>query len=73
MCITTFSVDYKPPLNTVQLMVFGELVLHENTELLPSGYSYELYPGNNDTTVVIMLVLVWIPVNNKLGLAEVAK
>ena len=54
-------------------MVFYVLMLHENTDMLPSGYSYDLSPGNIDTTERIMLVLVAITVMNQLGRVEVAK
>ena len=73
MCTRYLCVDSNPPLNTVQLMVFEVLVLHENTDMFPSGYSYELSPGNNDPTEVIMLVLFRITVSNQLRWLEVAK
>ena len=53
-------------------MVFQIIMLHENTDILPFVYSYDLYPGNNDPTEVIMIVLVGIHAINKLGWTEVA-
>ena len=73
MCLTTFSDDYNPPLNTVQLMVSKVLMFNENIELLPSGDCYDLSPGNNDPTKHTTLVLVRTPVRNQLGWVEVAK
>ena len=37
-------------MNTVQLMVFKVLMLHENTKLSHYGDSYEPSPVNNDPT-----------------------
>ena len=62
MCHTTLSDEYNPPLNAVQTMVFEVLMFHENTELVPSGESNDLSPGNNDPTNLITLVLVGITV-----------
>ena len=73
MCIRKVSDESNPPLNTVKLMVFKVLRLHENTELLPSGDYYDLYTVNNDPTKHIMLVLVGIPIINQPNLVEVAK
>ena len=73
MCLNTFSVESNPPLKTVQLMFFKVLMFHENIELLPSGDSYDLSPVNNGPTEGIMLVLVGMPVSNKLGWAEVVR
>ena len=49
------------------------ITLYENTDLLPSGDSYDLYTGNYYPTEEIVLVLVRIPVGNQLGCVEVAK
>ena len=73
MCIINFSVDYNPTLNVVQLMEFEVIMLYENTDLLPSGDSHDLYTGNYYPTEEIVLVLVRIPVGNQLGCVEVAK
>ena len=67
MFINTFSDEYNPPLNAVQLMVSGILMFHENTELLGSGDSYDLSLVNSYPTERIMLDLVGIPVINQLG------
>ena len=53
-------------------MVSKSLMIHENTELLPSGDCYDLSPGNNDPTEHIMLVIFGIPVRNQPDLLEVA-
>ena len=71
MFFNTFSIDSNPPLNTVQLMVFEFLILHENTEMIPSRDSYNLYTGNNDPTEVIMLFIVGVPTINQLGWVQV--
>ena len=60
-------------MNTAQLMVFELLMLHEKIELIPYVESYDLFPGNNDPTEVIIFVIVGIPFRNKLGWVEVAK
>ena len=73
MCLTTFSDDYNPLLNGVQLVVSEVLIYHENTELFPSGDSYDISPGKNDPTKHIKIVLVGIPIRNQLGWVEVAK
>ena len=70
-CLTTFVVHYNPPLNTVKITVFKVIEFNENTELIPSGKSYDLYPDNNDPTDGIMLVLVGITLRNQLGWVEV--
>ena len=72
MCLTTFCVKPKLHLKKLQLMVFQIIMLHENTDILPFVYSYDLYPGNNYPTEVIMIVLVGIHAINKLGWKEVA-
>ena len=66
MCITTFSDEYNPTLDTVKLMVSKFLTFHENTELFPCGECYDLSTGNNGPTENITLVLVEIPVRNQL-------
>ena len=67
MLLTTFSVDTDQPLKRVPLMVFEVLMPHENTELLPSGDSYDLSPDNNDPTEGITLVSFGIHIRNQLG------
>ena len=54
-------------------MVSEVLMFHENMELSPSGDSYDIYPGNNEPTQRIPLVLVVIPIINKLFWMGVAK
>ena len=73
ICLTTFSGDYNLPLNAMQLIVLEVLMFHVNTELLPSGDSRDLSPGNNDTTNQIKLFLVGMHVINKLVWVEVLK
>ena len=58
-------------MNTLKLMVFEVLMFHENTELLPSGDSYDLSLGYNDPTERITPVLVGINVRNQLFWVEV--
>ena len=58
MCLDTFSDDSNPYLNEVQLVVSKLLMFHENIDLLRSGDSCDLSPGNNDPTKFITLVLV---------------
>ena len=48
-------------------------MLHEKIELTPYVDSYDLFPGNNDPTEVIIFVIVGIPSRNKLVWVEVAK
>ena len=60
-------------MKSVQLMVSKVLMFHENTDLLPSGDLYDLYPGNTDPTKHITLVLVGIPVRDQPELVEVLK
>ena len=45
MWLTTFSDEYNPPRNIVQIMVSKALMFHENSELLPSGDFYDLSLG----------------------------
>ena len=71
--LNNLSDDSNPPLNAVQLVVSEVLMFHDNTELLPSGDSYDLSPVNNDPIERITLVLVGIPVINQLGWVEVVK
>ena len=71
MRLTTFGVHYNPPLNTVKINVFKVIEFNENTELIPSGEYYDLYPDNNDPTDGIMLVLFGITLRNQLGWVEV--
>ena len=73
MCLNTFSDDYNPLLNSVQLMVSKVLTFKENTDLFSSIDSYDISPGNNDPTKRIALVLVGIPIINQLGWVEVDK
>ena len=71
MCTRYFFVHSSPPLNTVQLFVLKFLVFRENTELIPSGESYELFPVNNYPNEFITLVLVGLSIRNQLDLVEV--
>ena len=57
----------------MQLMVFKVIALHENTELLPSGYFYDLSPGNNDLTEEIILFFGGITLSKQLGWMKVEK
>ena len=50
MQITSFCVNYNPPLNTVQLLLCEVPMFHENKNLPPPGDYYDLYPGNYDPT-----------------------
>ena len=54
-------------------MVSEVLMFHENTELFPSGDSYDISMGNNEPTENITLVLVGIPIRNQLGWVKLAK
>ena len=73
MCLNTLYDESKPLLNAVKLMVYEVLMFHENTELFPSGDSYDISPGNNDPTNRITLVLVGVPILNQLVWLEVVK
>ena len=73
MCLTNFYNESNPLLNTVQLVVSEILMNHKNTELFPSGDSYDISPGNNESTERITIVRVKIPIRNHLGWVEVAK
>ena len=73
MCLTTLSIDSNPHMNTVQIVVFEVLMLHENTYLLPSGEYYDPSLGNNCPTEHIVLLLVDITIRNQLVSVEVAK
>ena len=73
MCVTTFSNDSNPLLSRVQLVVSEVLMFHENTELFPSGDSYDISLRNKDPTKRIMLVLVGIPIRNQIFWLEVSK
>ena len=73
MCLTIFSDNYNPPLNTVELMVSKFFTFHENKELLPFGDCFDVFPGNNDPTNHIMHVLFVISVGNQRVWVEVAK
>ena len=55
----------------MQLVVSEVLLFLKNTELFPSGESYDVSPDNNDPTKCIMLVFVVIPIINQLGWVEV--
>ena len=66
MCLNTFYDDSNPPLNTVQLMVSEVLICDENTDMLPSGDSYDLSMGNIDPAECITVVIVGIIVRNHL-------
>ena len=54
-------------------MVSEVLMFHENTELFPSGDSYDISTGNNNYTERITIVLVGIPIINQLFWVDVAK
>ena len=54
-------------------MVSKVIMFHENTEILPYVDCFDLYPGNNEPTKHITLVLVGIPARNKLDRVESAK
>ena len=71
MCLTTFSDDSNLLLSGVQLVVSEVLMFHENTELFPSGDSYDISPGNNDPTEHITLFFVGIPIRYQIGWVEV--
>ena len=73
MCLTNFSDYSNPLLNALQLVVSEVLMFHENTELFPSGDSYDISLGDNDPTERITLVLVGIPISNQHLWVEVAK
>ena len=73
MCLATFTNESNPHLNAVQLMVSKVLIFHENTEILPSVDFCYLYPGNNDPTEHINLVLFGITVINQPDWVEMAK
>ena len=73
ICLTNLSDDANPLLNAVQLVVSKVLMFCENTELFPSGDSYDISPGNNDPTNRITLVLVGVPILNQLVWLEVVK
>ena len=73
MCLTTFNDEYNALMDVVQIMVSEVLMFHENAELFPSGDSYDISLGNNETTERIMLVLVGIPIINQLGWVKVDK
>ena len=60
-------------MNIVKLEVSKVLVFNEDIELFPSGNYYTISPGNNYPTKCIMLVLVGVPIRNKLGWVEVSK
>ena len=57
----------------VRLVVSEVLMLHENTEILPSRKSHDLSKGNNDPIKRITLMLVGIAFSNQLGWLEVEK
>ena len=71
MCLATFCVESNPALNTVKLMVFKFLMLHEITELPLSVDYYEIFPGNNFPTNGITIFLVGMPSRNQLLWSEV--
>ena len=52
--------------SAAQLMVSKVIMLHENTELFPSGDYYDISLGNNYPTERITLVLVGIPIRIQL-------
>ena len=72
MWIRSLCVNYKPPLNTVQLLVFEFLMFYENTALLPPVDSSDLSPGNYEPTEGITVVIVGISISTQPGWVEVA-
>ena len=48
-------------------------LFHENTDLSPSGDSYDISTGNNDPTKRITLILVVIHIINQCGWVTVGK
>ena len=73
MCLTNFFDEYNLPMNAVKLMVSEVLMFHENTDLIPSVDSNELYMDNNDPTERITVLFFGILVINKISWADVAK
>ena len=73
MCLTNFSDYSNSLLNALQLVVSEVLMFHENTELFPSGDSYDISPVKNDPTERIPIVLVGITTRNQLVWVEVTK
>ena len=73
MWLTTFSVNSNQPLNTVRLLVFPFLMLHESIDIIPYGEYNDLSLVNNDPTERITLVLFWITVINQLVWVEIVK
>ena len=60
-------------MNLVKIMVSEVLMFHENTDLFPSGDSYDIYPDDNDLTKRITLILVAVPTRNQPGWVMSAK
>ena len=73
MCLNTFYDDSNPLLNAVKLVVSKVLMFHENTEMSPSGESYDTSPGNNEPTKRTTLVIVGITIRNQLVWVEAVK
>ena len=63
--IRSLCVHYKPPFNTVQLLVLEFLMFNENTELIPPSESSDIYTGNYNPTEGIALALVGIYFSNQ--------
>ena len=53
-------------MNVVQLMVSKVIIFYENTDMLPSGDSYDISPGNNYPTKLIAEVIFGIPIINQI-------
>ena len=73
MCLNNFFFHSNPPSNILQLTILKVIIIHENKDLLLSGDSFDLSPGNNDTTEGITLVLVGITFRNQLVWVWVVK
>ena len=60
-------------MNAVKLMVSEFLKFREDTELFPSGDSYDISTGNNDPTYQINIVLVGLLIINHPGWLYIAE
>ena len=50
MRLNDFYVEFNPPMGTVKLVVSEALMLHEGTELILAGESYDISSGINYPT-----------------------
>ena len=73
MQTTNLYVDSKPPLNTVQPMVFEVIIMHKNIELITSDDYRDFSLGKNDPNLVIEPVLIGITLRNIISWVEVVK